>query len=294
MKIVLTIGLLSALLTGSVVAGESVDQTRSVDANAQIGIENISGSVVVKGWDQAQVKITGTLGDDVKELKITGDASRLRIEVEVSEGYGMRRRDIDSDLNVWVPRGSRLSVETVSADIEISEISGTASVESVSGEVSLTGKPEQVDIETVSGNIEVSGFQTEISVESVSGSVHLSGIARSVEVETVSGDIEVEAGEISSAEFESVSGSVTFSGALTAQADLDVESHSGNVELSLGNVTAVSFEISTFSGRITNDFGGEAQRTSRYAPGRHLEFSIGSGGAEISVETFSGNVRLHK
>jgi DUF4097 and DUF4098 domain-containing protein YvlB len=294
MKILGTIGVLGILAAGTAMAGESVDETRSVEPTAQVDIENISGSVTVKGWDQAQVKITGMLGDDVRELKITGDERRLLIEVDVPESRGMRRRDIDSDLDVWVPRGSRLSVETVSADIEVSEFSGTATMESVSGEVDFSGKPKQVDVETVSGNIEVSGSQTEISAESVSGSVLLRGVVRSIDVETVSGDIEVQAGEIDTADFESISGSITFRGTLTPRAEVDVEAHSGNVELWLGAVAAASFEISTFSGGITNDFGGEAQRTDRYAPGQHLEFSTGSDGAEISVETFSGNVILHK
>jgi DUF4097 and DUF4098 domain-containing protein YvlB len=281
-------------VAGIALAGEAVDLTRSVDASAQIEIENISGSVTVKGWNQAQVKVTGTLGDDVEELKVSGDENHLQIEVEVPDSHGFGKRDVESHLEVWVPEGCRLHVETISARIEVSDVNGTAALESVSGGVDLTGQPQQVDVETVSGSIEIEGSQTEISAESVSGSVTLSGVVRSVEVETVSGRIEVVAGEIDAADFESVSGSITFSGSLTSNAELDIEAHSGSVDLALPVGTAASFEVSTFSGGIRNGFSDrQAERTSRYTPGRYLEFSTGSGGAEISIETFSGSVNLH-
>ena len=59
----------------------------------------------------------------------------------------------------------------------------------------------------------------------------------------------------------------------------------------LSSVSA-RFEVSTFSGRIDNDFGPDGERTSRFAPGRALEHTTRDGSARISIETFSGNVFL--
>ena len=46
--------------------------------------------------------------------------------------------------------------------------------------------------------------------------------------------------------------------------------------------------------RLENDFGPNGERTSRFTPGRALDFTAGSGSARVSVETFSGNVRLQR
>ena len=110
----------------------------------------------------------------------------------------------------------------------------------------------------------------------------------------MSGSVTVEASDIEQGEFESVSGSVHFTGALLPGARLGAESHSGSVVLNLPADTSARFQIETFSGSINNGFGGaEAERTSRYAPGKRLDFTLGSGDAQVRIESFSGSVTLN-
>ena len=52
------------------------------------------------------------------------------------------------------------------------------------------------------------------------------------------------------------------------------------------------FYIETYSGSIKNDIGPEARRSSEYGPGRELRFTSGGGGARVSIESFSGSVKL--
>jgi DUF4097 and DUF4098 domain-containing protein YvlB len=281
------------LVTGSAWAGEAVDFTKDADPDVTVEIENLAGSVKVTGWDLQQVKVGGTLGDDTEGLEFSGDRQHLEIEVEIPEGFGRRRRDVTSHLEIWLPVGSRLLVETVSASIEVTGISGQAELETVSGEVAVSGEPESLEVETVSGNVRLAGSQTAVVAESVSGSIILEGVAERVEAASVSGDVEVTASEIDRGQFETVSGSIEFAGGLSRKARLHLETHSGNLNLALPADTSATFEIETFSGRIDNEFGGpEPKRTSRYAPGKWLEFATGSGDAQVSIETFSGNVTL--
>ena len=235
------------------------------------------------------------MGDDVEELEFSGDRNHLFIEVEIPDGYGRRgHRDTSADLEIRVPAGSRLVVETVSAAVEISKISGRAEVETVSGKVRVEGQASAVDVETVSGAIDVTGSQTRISAESVSGSIDLKGVAERVEAASVSGSVAVSAGEIEDGRFESVSGSVEFSGSLSSAARMAIEAHSGNITVVLPSDVSASFDVETFSGRIENDFGPGPERTSQYAPGMRLRFSTGAGDAKVSIETFSGTVKLKK
>jgi len=292
------LGMLSAawLLSGVVaMAGESVDRTIEVSADVDVEIENIAGSVEVEVWERSQVRVVAELGDDTEGLEIESEGGELRIEVEIPEHSGRRRRnwDINSEIKLWVPRRASVGVDTVSASIDVRDIGGSLDLETVSGSIEATGSPVDAELATVSGNIDFEGSASAVDVETVSGRVRLKGVSRRVDVSTVSGSVTVDASEIDRADIESVSGSIEFRGDLSGGARVDFSSHSGNVELLLPAGTAASFEVETFAGSIRSDFGGEVRRTSRYAPGSELYHSTGND-AKVSVETFSGNVYLVK
>ena len=282
------------LIAGMAWAEKPVDETRPADADARISVDIISGSIRVTGWDRDEIQITGSIGDDVDELEISGSGRSISIDLDVPDSWGRRRREIDAHLEISVPTSARLTAETVSADITVTEVDGTVELASVSGGINLEGRPSRADVETVSGSIRVDGDQTAISAESVSGDVELSGVAETVEAASVSGNIEVSAKEIERATFESVSGDLEFSGGLTAKARLHAEAHSGNVTLQLPANTSATWEVETFSGNVTNEFGPGAERSSKHGPGKWLKFTTGSGEARITVDSFSGNVRFRK
>ena len=286
--------LIIALIPGLAWSSQQVDETRDADPDARIDVEIISGNIEVRGWDRNQVQVTGTIGDDVKALEVSGSGSSISIDLDVPDSWGRRRREIDARLEISIPNGARLSVETVSADITVTEINGTVELGSVSGTVKVSGSPSRAEVETVSGDIEVKGDQTAITAESVSGDVELTGVAETVEASSVSGNIDVSATEIERATFESVSGDLEFSGGLTANARLHSEAHSGNVTLTLPADTSATWEVETFSGNVGNAFGPGPQKSSEHGPGKWLKFTTGSGEARITVESFSGNVRLEK
>ncbi len=280
------------LLASTAWAGQQVDETRDADADARIDVETISGSIRVTGWDRNQVQVTGTIGDDVEALEISGSGRSISIELDIPDSWGRRRRDVGADLEISVPIGARLSVETVSAEIDAEGLGGAIELGSVSGEVTLSGSPSRADVETVSGDIRVDGDQTSITAESVSGSIELTGVAESVEAASVSGNVEVSATQIERATFESVSGDLEFNGGLAGGARFHAEAHSGNVTLRLPADTSATWEVETFSGNISNDFGPGPKKSGSHGPGQWLKFTTGSGDARITVDSFSGNVRF--
>ncbi len=294
---ILTSGLIAAVaivgFAGSAVAGEPINETRAAAADGSVVIENIKGTVVVEGWDRNEIAVTGTLGDGAERLEIGGTESRTKIEVVIPKGMRHLRVE-DTDLNVKVPRKSRVQVGGVNTDIDLSKVEGRVELETVNGDIAVSGDPELVDVETVNGDIEIDCATERVEVQSVSGEVTVLRAQGDVSASTVSGDIEVRTGRILQGDFASVSGDITFEADLGEDGALEFESHSGTVVLMLpGNVSA-EFDVSTFSGDIVNELGPEAERTSRYAPGKELSFSVGSGDAEISVSSFSGTVKLMK
>lgn len=256
-KLHASILLMTALAAaGPALAQQKVDERRPAARDAQVKIENIAGDVTVTGWDKEEVTVTGTLGKGTVGLEITGDRDRIEIEVKLPE-HGKHVDVEGSSLAIHVPRQSRLAVQTVSADIDLSEFGGDADLESVSGKVRVVGSPGAVEVSTVSGAIDLRTKET------------------------------LEAGD-----FKSVSGDISVEADLGTGGRFRLETVSGGIVLRpLGSVSA-DFEVSSFSGSIVNEFGQQPKKSNPYLPSQELEFTLGGGGARVSVQTLSGRIQL--
>ena len=273
-------------------AARTVDERRPAAADARISVKNINGSITIEGWSNKEIHITGTLGEDVENLAIDGTENRLRIEVELPH-HG-HNRDADADLNIKVPVGAEIDVDVVNCPIDVTKVDGTLELESVNGNITVDGKPSRVKASTVNGRITLTVTSTEVETQTVNGRILLDGVSGEVRAGSVGGSIEVRGGKFDSAEFQTVSGDVDFTGALQGSGTFDFEAHSGDIILTLPANASAEFDISTFSGDILNDFGPSGQRKSKFGPGKELYFTTGGGKARVSINTFSGDVRLVK
>lgn len=280
------------VLAGPAVADErKVDETREVDGDARIRIENVAGEIIVRGWDKKELRVRGTLGEDVERLDIEGDEGSMKIDVVYPRR--LRGRTDGAYLEIDVPEGADVEIGVVSADVEVSQLRHVLEVGSVSGEVRVAGEFDELLVETVSGDIDVEATARQASFESVSGDLDLDGLdADELEAESVSGDLVLDGSDLQSIEFSSVSGDLEFTGTIAKSGSFSTQS--GDIELVFTGDVSAEFDISTFSGDIDNGFGPRSRRTSRWTSSERLSFTEGDGEAFIEIETFSGNVRLDK
>lgn len=281
--------LLAACLAAGARAQETIDETRQVKPDATVEVENLSGSVVVVGWDRNEVKITGTLGRGTERLDIEDSPGRVRIEVVIPR----RARNVEeTDLEIRMPVKGSLEVKTVSADAEASGIEGEVYLETVSGDIDLNARPVEADAQTVSGDIRLQVESDRVRAEAVSGDILIAKARGALAAETVSGDIEVEGGVFNQLDAQTVSGGIRLTGDFAKDGTYRFESHSGTIELWLPQTVSADFEISTYSGEIDSDFGGHPRRKGKYSPGEELDLTTGDGGATVRIDTFSGDVEL--
>lgn len=301
------LGLSAAALLLSVVAGaasaRSVDETRPAAPSGRVTVENVAGTVVVKGWDRAEVSVRGEIASDA-EFEFTGPPENVSVIVRYKE----KRRHVTvnhgSNLEVQVPAGSSLEIRTVSADVTVDQVSGQdLEIQSVSGGVTVTtkglpdteaGRMQRLELQSVSGRVDLKATGARVEAQSVSGDVVLNLDGGEVEASSVSGTARVSAGRLDRAEISSVSGDVVFEGGFMKSGRYEFTSHSGSVDLILPADTAAEFSVDTFSGDIESEFGGEVQRSSEYTPGKELELTLGSNGPRVDVSCFSGTVHLRK
>jgi DUF4097 and DUF4098 domain-containing protein YvlB len=271
-------------------AQQKVEARRSASADALVEIENPAGSIRVIGWDRSEVMVTGDLGAGASGLDFTGSGSRIRVGVDTERNP----HGVVSSLEVHVPAKSRLQIESFNGSITVSDVSGTVSAETVNGSITVSGQAREISAESVNGAVQVSGASTHTKAESVNGSVVVRGASGDLDASTVNGRLEVSGGAFERAHLETVSGSLSFEGALASGASLEAETVSGSVTIALPVDVAADFSISTFSGGVENALGPAAKRVSQYTSEKELEFSTGGGGASVSVHTLSGGVTLRK
>jgi len=286
-------GLLVAVLAVPAAAADrEVNESGPASAAGTVMIENISGSVVIVGWDKNEISVEGTLSGDVEDLEFETGNKKSRIKVV----WPRNKKNLKGEANlvVKVPTDSRLEVECISAFIEISEFTGMVDASSISGDVTVTGVCEEIEAESISGDVFIDGGAPEVEAGSISGKVKAGGKVSEVDAQTVSGSIDLAFEKFLNLNVESVSGDATVKGDLDGDGSFSLDIHSGDLTLIVPSDLSADFEVETFSGEIDNGFGQKSRKTSKYSPGRELEFTVGGGDARVRINTFSGDVVIRK
>ncbi len=290
--------LLSAAILAAIappaVAAQNLTKRATVAADVTIEVSNVQGRVDVTAWDRNEVELVAVLESDKDELEFEATDRHVRIEVDRPNGRYGNTNNEESMLTLRVPKGARLSVDTVSADITVNGVRGEQELESVSGEVQTQAFDAPVSLASVSGEVTVTGHggKAAVSTENVSGSVTASGLRGSYEGEVVSGSINAEIAAAERLVVSSVSGDIEVRAGLTEAARVGMESISGTITLTLKPPVNSEFELESFSGDIDNCFGHKARDTSKYTPGSELSFTQGKGGARVEIETLSGEISV--
>ena len=258
MKRILTFAALWALIlipALAVQAQEAIDQTRPASPDGNVTISNIAGSITVTGWDKGEVSVKGTLGRGTERLEFEGEGSSTTIRVVLPK----HAHNVEgSTLEIKVPKGSRVSVNAVSADVDVTGVTGSLDLQSVSGDIVSSGTSGEARAQTVSGDVKLKADGNRIKAKTVSGSIHVEG--KSPE----------------SLEMGSVSGGIRYEGGLAPTGSFEASTVSGEIELALPASTAAEFRISTFSGSVDNALPAtDGKSTKKTTGGEHL-FVYGS------------------
>lgn len=260
-KFSLRVMALSALLALVAVAASAQDFQRSFNlgAGGSVNVRNISGDVIVNGYDGQAVIVTATkTGRDRDKVNIEDRSSGSAVDVRVD--YPDRCEcDVDVRFDVKVPRNIAYKFNSFS---------------SVSGNVTVTGVTGELIAKTVSGETTVNNVNGSVNATSVSGDVHVGKVEGTVSAKSTSGEVEVEIlsleGTASSMEFSSVSGDVHVK--LPGNLDADVR-------------------LSTMSGGLKTDFPLTIEE-SKYGTGRKAQGRVGNGSRPLKISSISGDISL--
>lgn len=271
---------------------EPIDIRKPAAADGTVVIKVAAGDLKVIGWDRAEIHVKGSLKNADTRLEFVVDGKRARIKVVV---LGTRKLSgAQSDLEIRVPKNSRVKMATRSGDVDVTGVEGPLKIESASGDIKVQGTAAEVEAESASGDIKLQVEAAEVLALTVSGDIHLTGGCGRVSVESMSGDIDGRGGRFKRFRAKTVSGDVKLTADLEARGALTVNTHTGDVHLRWPQKTGAAFEIATVDGDLHNRLKTTNTHLEEDGSYKVHEFVIGSGDAWIEIETFNGDVHIAK
>jgi DUF4097 and DUF4098 domain-containing protein YvlB len=248
MKFRLFVFAVALLATGSLFASVTEEETFTykLDDGGRFSISNVNGSISVTGGSGNEVEIVATKkADNQKELdeieiEISHSANEIVVETELGNSKS------------WYSRSSNSGQVKYEIIVPVSTLLDS--------------------VETVNGDVTISGVSGEVAAESVNGSLNISDLVGDVSLSTVNGSID--------AEFSQLEGQQT----------VKAETVNGRVTIHLPKNADVRVSADTLNGSINGrDFGLE---TDKGFVGSDLNGTIGNGSARLNIDTVNGSIKI--
>ncbi|MDX2427704.1 MAG: DUF4097 family beta strand repeat-containing protein [Xanthomonadales bacterium] len=241
---------IALLASVSLFASVTEEETFSYKLNdgGRISISNVNGSIV----------ITGESGDSVEIIAIKkADNQKNLDKIEIEISHSDDEITVETELGEsghWYSRGSN---------------SG-----SVKYEVIVPEGTELDSVETVNGNVNISGVFGKVVAESVNGDLDISDLAGDVGLSTVNGSIDAVFKMLEDEQrvkAETVNGRITIK--LPENADVEISADTLN-----GGIHASDFDLDVEKGFVGSDLNGK----------------IGNGSARLNIDTVNGAIKIRK
>jgi DUF4097 and DUF4098 domain-containing protein YvlB len=286
---------------------EKFEKTVALAKDGKVVLNNVSGDIEIRSSKENQVRIEAVKVSQASSMdKAKEDAAKVTIEVTSEAGvvqiltryperqggfWGSGSLNVSVNYKVSIPEKAGVEVKSVSGDVHLEAIGGPAKVKSVSGDAAITGAAG-VDVDLTSGDLTLANISGDVYIKSVSGDIKATGIKGSIELSSISGEIDLkDVSDARSVSAKTVSGNITYIGAIVAGGNYELKSFSGNVEMRIPAGSAFDFEASTRSGVVDTDFSVEV--SGRISP-KEIHGTVNKGGARIRLSSFSGDIDLKK
>ena len=248
--------LLSALIVPA--AAQDFQKSYRLGAGGSISIRNVSGDVIVKGYDGDSVLVNGFKeGTDRDKVEIEDRSGANNVEIGVRY-----QRDCNCNASVrfevQVPRSTRYDFD------KISTASGNITMNSVTGDLL---------VHTASGDVTISDVNGRINAATASGEMRVRNVTGTVTARSASGDVDVEIAR------------------LEGTGNMEFASASGDVNVRMPSNLDGNVELSSATGSLRTDFPLQVE-TREYGPGERARGRLGSGSRSLRISSASGNVSL--
>jgi len=225
------------------VGEQKAERSVVVDAAVAVSLCVASGNIIIHGWNRNEVRARSA---DAVKIELahaapTSGASIKKLEVavfnkdEAEKPAGKCQAFSDIELNV--PHGATVLVQTRDGDISIAEVAA-AYAGTQNGDIEVQKASRSIEVGSLAGNVCLKDSSGRVNVSSAGGSVEAANLQPlraddEFEVTTTSGDILLSHVTHKQINTKTVSGNLTMTGPLVPAGRYWFNSFSGDVTLAL-------------------------------------------------------------
>ena len=247
--------------------GEKIEKSISVTPQVTVTLCVASGTLTVRGWEKGELRVRSSDAGSIelRRLDKAKDPSTpsSRIDVMVLDASSKISAKADcqalADVEMEVPAGATVQVQTRDGDISISGVAG-AYAGSQNGNITIERATRVVEAGSVGGSIELKDSSGRVNLSSAGGVVEVANVKPATgedtfEVGTVSGDITLDRVSNPKVMAKTVNGTVTMSGPLARSGNYSFTNMTGDLVLAMPHDASFQLNAKVSERRaIVSDF----------------------------------------
>jgi DUF4097 and DUF4098 domain-containing protein YvlB len=264
-----------------------------VKAGSSISVHSDRGAITVYADETDHLRVlankSATAGNEDEARERAADLTVAVRSVaggyEIEPGGGENASSAHVDLEIHVPKQVKVTAQTGTGNISMSDVGGTVSATTSSGDVDIRDCGADVTASIQSGDARISG---------VAGNVHVTGRGSAVEITDVNGDTTVDGEFYGPVRLQNVKGAAKYSSARTQLTILHLsgrmEMDSGDIEISdaAGDTQLATrnrdLDIENVAGRLSvSDTHGDIQVRYDQPPKQDITIADDSGAVDLTL-----------
>lgn len=262
-----------------------LDRVYQMDSEGTLYLRSEDANVRITGSDRSDVRVVIDRIEDIKGIsnrrrdfdmeieEVSGDlyvTEKNRSSSRVTFGISVYR--LEYDISIELPRNASLKIDGEDDDYVIRSVNGSISIDVEDGDIELL-------------NCESKDF--EITLED--GDLKLDGGYGELYVDVEDGDLDIRNGQFEGVEITTEDGDLMIETTLADGGFYDIDGEDATIEfVVLGG--SGQFDISRDDARVNASDAFKLIRDTE----RRITYELGSEGAEVSIRTKDGRVRLFK
>lgn len=262
---------------------QQLDTTITVERGQRLQVNAFGGEVAVRVWNRNAVRVEAATSER-RRVQVVGTGPVVSVRTE-----GRHGPPADTELRISAPSWMGLSIAGVHTDVKVEGTQAPIAVETVEGEVEVTGGNGLISLRSVQGSVTLRGAKGRIKVNSVNEDLEVSNSSGEIMAETVNGEITLARVDAATVDASTVNGDITYDGPIRGGGRYSLSTHNGDITLGVAEGSSASVAVSTFNGEFESEFPVPLSGTRK---GKGFNFTLGSGSAQVSLESFQGTIRL--
>jgi DUF4097 and DUF4098 domain-containing protein YvlB len=261
------------------------DETVTVTRGTRLAVTNFAGEVVVRTWDKDTLRVQARHG------------TRARVNIRTSTGtvaISNSGADGSVDYEISAPAWMPIKIDGTYNFITVDGAQAEVSAENVRGDIVIKGGTGFVTARTIEGEIIVEGAKGKINLSAVNEGIRITGASGDIVAETTNGSIALAQIQSPSVDVGTVNGDLTYEGTLVDGGKYRFNSHNGDIVMTLSDTANATFIVRSYNGDFRSTLPVKGPPPADVRRGRRISYTIGTGSAEVEMETFGGDIRLRR